>query len=174
MNSKMKKTIGFVFTCIILSGCQTISPQECKSANWYDKGILDGSNGLKPTILVDYKNECAEAGVAVNSADWQEGYKHGLTTYCTPENGYFVGSKGLTYRSVCSSQKFLENYRLGKEDYQREQRRKEITDEINQLKGESVKESDKSKQKHLRERIEKLEDDLNTLNKPSVSFEINF
>ncbi|MBM7073613.1 DUF2799 domain-containing protein [Shewanella sp. 202IG2-18] len=159
----MKRLLSLSIICLILSGCQTISPEECKSADWYNRGINDGSDGLKRSILQSYTQECAEAGISVNSEEWRRGYKFGLQSYCTAENGYFVGSKGLSYNGVCHNREFLENYKLGNKEYQLEQKRQSIRNEINQLQDKLHNETDKSKRKELRKKIERLEDRLDSL-----------
>ncbi len=170
----MKHVLSFAITCIILTGCQTISPEECKMADWYNRGANDGSEGVKASVIQTYRSECAEAGVKVNSVEWRKGYEQGLRSYCTAENGYLVGSEGRNYYGVCQNSKFIENYRLGKNEHELKQKRQEIRDEINKIRTKLNSETDKSKQKNLRKQIERLEDRLDSLYKPDVSFEINF
>jgi hypothetical protein len=46
-----------------LSGCASISADECRSANWQDIGIRDGANGQPEEYLIQHSTACAKVGV---------------------------------------------------------------------------------------------------------------
>jgi len=89
---------------LLLSGCQTVSPNECKVANWSDLGLRDGLAGKPLSLLDERAHDCAEAGVAADMARYVAGRDQGLREYCRIENAVPLGLNGSSYQGVCPPQ----------------------------------------------------------------------
>lgn len=97
---------------LALSGCSSISEEECRLGDWYQMGLADGQKGKKNYSAI-YSEECAEYGVTVDLKSYQEGRREGLTSYCTYENGTLVGQSNASYENVCPAdlaRDFLSGY----------------------------------------------------------------
>lgn len=90
----MNRILTYAAFTMFLSACTTMSPDECRVANWQQIGYRDGQNGSDPSIIQRYSKDCADAGVAADSDLWRKGFKQGTVLYCSPDNGYRVGKQG--------------------------------------------------------------------------------
>lgn len=173
-----KPLIGLLLlSSALLSGCTSMSPEECQVANWQTIGYNDGKAGFDQSPLNDYIKDCGDAGFAVNKEAWQHGQQLGNKVYCAPENGYRVGVAGETYRGVCANEQFVKQYTLGYEVYERKQRLKEIKTELDdidrQLKNSDNLDSDT--RKYLQEKRKQLANERATLlSKPSNTYQFSF
>jgi hypothetical protein len=85
----------------LLSSCATMSPEECKLADWGAVGQSDGLDGKALTYLDGRTKDCAKVGVALNTQVYLHGRELGLRTYCRLENAVPLGLHGGTYAGVC-------------------------------------------------------------------------
>lgn len=90
----------------ILGGCATMTPQECRQANWEEVGFNDAGAGHEITRSADHREACAEAGVTVDFKAYREGYALGLPYYCTATQGFETADHGGGYASQCELAKF--------------------------------------------------------------------
>ena len=90
-----------VLAGLFISGCETMSADECKTANWNDVGMRDGLNGKPLTMLDDRARDCAKAGARVDSAAYSAGRERGLQRFCRLENAVPLGLNGTAYAGVC-------------------------------------------------------------------------
>lgn len=97
----MNKLILPLLLAGLLSACSTMSPQECKVANWSEVGLRDGLAGESLSHLSERVNDCAEVGVKVNTAQYLQGRQQGLQEYCQLSNATRLGLDGKEYRGVC-------------------------------------------------------------------------
>ena len=164
---------------LTISSCSTMSPQECKGANWKSVGYEDGSNG-KSKRLSDYIKDCAEAKVRPDSNLYMSGYNAGEKVYCTYDNGLRRGKKGKSASSVCNTaglrQNFDKGYTKGKEQYQITSKIKDKESDINKI-DRKIKKIAKGKEKAdaksidllyrektlIRKEIELLQKELNSI-----------
>lgn len=118
ISSKFSITVIFIAIIGILSGCATLSKEECLAADWMVIGDADGAVGYAPKErFAGHTKACSKIGVVPDQTLWNQGYQKGLTRYCTPQNGLNVGEAGKSYANVCplnSSVDFQEAYGLGK------------------------------------------------------------
>lgn len=84
-----------------VSGCATMSEQECMVSDWRTIGFEDGTRGYTADRIGSYRQACAEHGVAPDLVEYREGRRDGLEQFCRPQNGFNVGSSGRSYASVC-------------------------------------------------------------------------
>ena len=85
-----------------LTGCASISEDECISGNWSDIGYKEGVNGKSRGKLADYAKTCIKYGVEPNRDVYLTAFENGLVKYCTFEQGLKLGENGSSYNQVCS------------------------------------------------------------------------
>jgi len=97
----MKKiTLGLITLTALLAGCESMSPSECATANWRERGVQDGSRG-RTDSAADYHESCSKAGVRVDVESYRAGRAEGLQSYCRPGNAIHEGQAGRSYNDVC-------------------------------------------------------------------------
>lgn len=167
--------IGLSICLLIISGCSTLSKQECKTGDWYGIGLADGAKGRTPSYFSNHISACSEHGVRTNAVAWESGRKQGLHHYCTADNAFYQGEKGNSLSPVCSFKSAFEQNKLlrrneeGKRLYrlkkQIEKHKKELADIEKKLAESKNKQdfntskyhnNDFSKEKTLREKLEEL------------------
>jgi hypothetical protein len=95
------KRAAFALFCIILASCTTMSPEECKIADWREVGQRDGMQGEPLSQLQSRAEDCAKVGVSINLSSYQLGRDAGLRNYCRLENAVPLGLRGGYYAGVC-------------------------------------------------------------------------
>ncbi|EHK9185449.1 DUF2799 domain-containing protein [Vibrio vulnificus] len=157
----MKKTLLLLLIPMILSACSSMSPEECRSANWQQIGYLDGQNGVNPTVISDYVKDCRDAGVYPDQEMWQRGFE-----------------QGREYYGVCNNERFLENYQKGYQDYLVQKRLNEINKEISdidtQLRILKNDNENKQQRKTLESRRKELIRERTSLIVPTRSYNLKF
>lgn len=83
-----------------LSGCASMSADECLSADWRTVGYEDGQAG-SPGRLGDHRKACAKVGVTPDLDAYEDGRAQGLRMFCVPSRGYDIGTQGGRYGGVC-------------------------------------------------------------------------
>lgn len=115
MNSKS----GLMWLVIIsgsLSGCASMSSDECMTSDWSAIGYEDGARGYTTDRFGQHRKACAKHGVTPDFSAYQNGRDQGLVEYCQPNRGFNVGSNGGSYNGVCSVNQeadFLDAYNAG-------------------------------------------------------------
>lgn len=159
-----KGSINVTFLLLLLSGCASMSEQECLTANWLDKGYRDGRNGLPLTLLAEHREACAKVGVVPDNTLYLRGRDRGIVEYCTPENARHEGRLGRSYRNACPAhleRNFLRNYEDAKRVYDAEQEVDRLNRRSSELERALRKEKDDSKRQYLRRDLRELDRDLN-------------
>lgn len=102
---------------LLLAGCASLSPEQCRHADWRQIGFSDGAEGMSAARINDHAKACAEQGIRPNLDEYLRGREQGLRSYCQPENGFVVGRRGGEANVAdCPEQMkyaFLDRYRLG-------------------------------------------------------------
>ena len=76
---------------LLLASCATMSPDECRFANWHDVGLGDGLAGRPLSVYNSRIEDCTEAAVRVDGNAYLRGRDEGLQSYCRLENAVVVG-----------------------------------------------------------------------------------
>lgn len=121
---RFKMLIGVLVSLFVLTGCASMSREECLVSDWHAVGYEDGVRGLTSDRIGRYRKACADHGVAPDLSAYRRGRLDGLQEFCQPENGYELGAHGGQYRGVCPSDlspEFIEAYRAGRHLYQLEE-----------------------------------------------------
>ncbi len=101
---------------LLLTGCATMSPEECAVADWERIGEMDARSGEGMNYFARRASDCAEAGYPADQAAWTRGWDVGITWFCTRNNGFRKGLDGYRYDQICPGhieQDFLDGYDTG-------------------------------------------------------------
>ncbi len=120
----MHKSV-WMLLILILSGCSTMSLEQCVAINWHGLGYQDGKAGLAQYIG-RHGRDCKSYGIQPQYQLYDDGYHEGLSVYCSPGRGFTEGQAGRSYNHVCPDAlepAFLAEYQKGLSLYQVEQER---------------------------------------------------
>ena len=124
----MFKISSSILLIILISACAStsMSLEECQSTNWNDKGKSDAVSGLIQQYD-NYKEDCSDANINVDTAAYQTGFEQGLLTYCTSETGYEMGKKGVQFHKPCvNSNLYAKGYKKGFDIYYNNRERNQL------------------------------------------------
>lgn len=141
---------------VLLSGCATMSEDQCLVGDWGSRGWQDGAQGRQVSRLDDHAKACAKYGVEPNMSAYLSAREDGLRTYCTWENGFRQGREGNSYGGVCTPVEeadFVPAYRDGRQIYAAEQAVSSAESELNSAISRIANREDKleAKQNELRQ-----------------------
>jgi hypothetical protein len=122
-----------------LSGCASMSQEECRLADWYTVGYEDGVRGNSGDRIGQHREACAEHGIAPDFQAYQSGREAGLREFCRPANGFRLGSGGRNYNGVCPGDlesEFLTAHQDGRHLYRLQSRVNTIEATIDNRHGE--------------------------------------
>ena len=101
---------------LVMSGCASMSSEECLATDWTAVGFEDGARGYTTERFSKHRQACAKHGITADFSAYQRGRNEGLVEYCQPARGFNVGVNGGRYYGVCDvqlEQSFLEAYNAG-------------------------------------------------------------
>ena len=130
------KRVG-VFSLISLlglSGCATMSADECVTSDWHAIGFEDGARGYTADQLGNRRKACAKHGITPDFESYQAGREQGLRQYCQPSRGFSLGASGARYNGVCPGDMeadFVDGYNSGHQLYTLRSRVNRATNQIN-------------------------------------------
>jgi hypothetical protein len=107
-----------LFVLAVLSGCATMSAEDCGVADWRTIGFDDGSRGETLARADRRSNDCAKHDVVMDRNAYEAGRDEGLSVYCRESTGYELGESGRAYNGVCVAHNeaaFLAAYDRGRE-----------------------------------------------------------
>lgn len=118
MPVRIVRLVMSVLCVTAMGACTTMTPDECRVADWANVGLRDGLSG-EPLSVLDHRiKDCAEAKVAVDTPRYLQGRDQGLVSYCRVENAVRLGLDGKFYRGVCPvmvDAEFRRRFQLGRE-----------------------------------------------------------
>lgn len=126
--------VFFAIWSIGLSGCATMSADECMTSDWHAIGFEDGARGYTADQLGNRRKACAKHGITPDFEAYQAGRAQGLRQYCQPSRGFSVGSSGSRYNGVCPADLepgFIDAYNSGHQLYTLRSRVNGATGQIN-------------------------------------------
>jgi hypothetical protein len=138
---------------LILASCATMTPDECRLANWHEIGLSDGVEGKTLAKFTARKEDCAEAHVVPDSRAYLAGREAGLTSFCRLENAAPLGVRGDSYEGVCPpliDGEFRRRFQIGHAVYEW---RGEVSriDERLRSQEKKLRESDRDEDKALKD-----------------------
>ncbi len=149
MNRKLRWIGIGLGSALAISGCATLSKDQCLMGDWYEIGVQDGAAGYAPDRLAQHREACAEYRVRPDREAYRAGWDDGIGAYCTPERGYQEGRRGASYGQVCPPPlewAFLQGYRNGQQVYQQEQRLRQLEQE-KERKRQEIRKRDEDRRK---------------------------
>lgn len=113
---RIGNTILVLAAMLVMSGCATMSSEECLATDWTAVGYEDGARGYTTERFSKHRQACAKHGITADFGAYQVGRDEGLVEYCQPGRGFDVGVNGGRYYGVCHvnlEQDFLDAYNAG-------------------------------------------------------------
>lgn len=154
-------TMLVITSCaLLLSGCASMSPEECLTAQWHEQGMRDGQNGYPRSRAANHQEACAKVGVSINMTQYQAGRDIGIRRYCTPENAIEQGRSGRSYQNSCPPElerRFLDNYHSGYRVYTAQQYVDRLDSELNSTERRLRKAKDDAERTRLRKDLRDLD-----------------
>jgi hypothetical protein len=123
-----------VISLLGLSGCASMSADECVTSDWHAIGYEDGARGYTADQLGNRRKACAKHGVTPDFESYQAGRKEGLRQYCQPSRGFSLGAGGSRYNGVCPADlesEFVDAFNSGHQLYTLRSRVNSATSQIN-------------------------------------------
>jgi hypothetical protein len=114
----MKNSYVPILCLLALSGCASLSEDECRTADWESVGYIDGTRGYTRGRIEEHSEACSKIGIAPDTKLYEEGRLRGLEEFCTPRNGVRVGEQGRSYGGVCPldlEPGFMRGYDIGRD-----------------------------------------------------------
>jgi hypothetical protein len=105
---------------MVISGCASMSSEECANSDWRAVGFEDGSRGYTTDRFANHRKACAKHGITADFSTYQQGRADGLVEFCQPTRGFNLGASGGRYSGVCAADvepEFLDAYRVGQQLY---------------------------------------------------------
>ena len=123
---------------VLLAGCESMSKEECKVADWQRVGFKDGASGESERRLAAYTEDCGEIGIQPDAKAYRRGWDSGIQRFCTAANGWREGVQGHVGKNgVCQAQPGFEIFtrymEAGLQVYRTSEQMRRNDDEINRL-----------------------------------------
>lgn len=122
---------------LALAGCARMDVAECRTADWRAIGYEDGVQGAGPGYFGERRKACAEHGITADFDTYMAGRAEGLVQFCSPHNGYSLGTRGYSYTGICPAEledSFLSAHADGYGLYQRHAALKRVRARLNNSK----------------------------------------
>ncbi|HEX6707798.1 MAG TPA: DUF2799 domain-containing protein [Albitalea sp.] len=158
----MRTVLALIVAVLALAGCASMSESECKTADWYRKGLADGTAGRSDDTLARHHEACAKVGVAPNVAQWRRGWEEGLRSFCVPAVGWREGLAGHGYSGACrgpAEDGFLRAWRTASDLHRTEAQIATNTRETERLEKQLADSQNADERRNLRDRIRGLDVD---------------
>lgn len=149
----MKVLVLACVALVYLSGCATLSQEDCVRGNWLDIGYNDGHNGETTSRINEHQKACSEYGIRIDMQKYSAGREQGLVEYCKLDNAFTTGLEGHEYQYVCPAAIDSLFRRYNSAAYTVYQDRSELTRIDNELSSKESKLSSKKLSDSDRSRI---------------------
>jgi hypothetical protein len=119
LSMKTIVTFAFLSLVLILTGCG-MSKEDCLATDWQQLGYKDATVGKFPRNLTSAIKDCGQYSISVDKNAYNAGWNAGIKQYCTSDQGFTIGSKGLEMSTVCPVElqaKFAAGWRKGVKAY---------------------------------------------------------
>lgn len=151
-----------VALCAALAGCETLSEDQCRKADWLLIGQKDGNDGRNDRWIDAHRRACSKVNIVPDERIWLRGWAEGVRNFCTPRRAWRLGLADSTYSGACrdhGESVFLRYYEAGRAAYKTRKERESVEREIGKAE-EELKKADKDDvRKTLRDKIRRLDDE---------------
>jgi hypothetical protein len=145
---------------LALGACESMTEDQCRSANWLERGRSDGRRGEADSYIDAHRQACAKAHIVPDARLWHQGWAEGVRSYCTPTVAWQRGLENRSYYGACrdlDEAGFLRWHRAGKDAYDTRQERDKRRRDIDEAEA-ALKKADTDEQRQaLRRRIRQLD-----------------
>lgn len=164
----MKIVVTIALAWVLVTGCATMSPEECAVADWQQLGERDARSGKSPDYFARRAKDCAEAGFESDRHAWQRGWDRGIVDYCTPRRGFNEGREGAGYQHICPGELepgFLDGYETGRAIHRAEEAIEDTERKIEQIREQlaELRQSERPDREAIgkaRQQLDELSQDL--------------
>lgn len=131
----MQKSVCWLSVSMVvlgLSGCASMSVEECQSAHWQRIGEREGIRGEGSQLARHYK-ACQKANIVPDQTQYEQGYSRGLALYCTTEQVFQQALQGKGDYQFCPVQKQAQlrpYYQVANDYYQAKQQLTRLEDDF--------------------------------------------
>lgn len=143
-----------------LSACSSMSPEQCKTADWGVVGLRDGQQGASTALLDAHIKDCAQVGVKLNVEQYLKARDLGLQSYCRLETAAQRGLDGASYAGVCPPNidpEFRRRFAIGREVRDATQQVRAIRDRRAYLERRAHESGSEDERRNVREELGGLE-----------------
>ncbi len=164
----MAKTLfGLIGLLLLITGCSTLSEEQCRLGDWQAVGYQDGVNGRDPMYLSKHLDACTDYGISPDKKAYSLGRDEGLKQFCTYDNGLSFGKSNRGYANVCPAElakDFLRGYEKGKKVAKVQEEIYQVSSDIRTLEDQMDKEQDLGRKVSMRTQIRMLQRQQERLN----------
>ncbi len=167
--------IALALLAILVSGCASMTQDQCRHADWAERGQRDGREGYQLSRIDEHREACAKVGVSPDSARWQWGYAQGLRAYCSPNSAWNAGLANRYYAGSCAlhdEDGFLRHYRAGQALQRARQAFSRNQSDVEKLEVDLKKADKDEERKRLREQISRLDRERQALRRQLEALEL--
>jgi hypothetical protein len=153
MKLKALALVAAVAGIAALSGCETMSAEECAAADWGQLGYRDADNNGQDRFA-DRAESCAEKGYSADPDTYRGGWSEGIRAFCQPYRGFAFARAGGSFNGSCPGdldEGFRYAYGDGRRVYDLQQDVQEARNEVSRF---------ESRRRELDEDLREAEDDL--------------
>ncbi|MEJ0060341.1 MAG: DUF2799 domain-containing protein [Terricaulis sp.] len=118
-----------------ISGCETMSAEECAVADWRTLGFNDAAQSGADR-LTDRSESCAEKGLLADANAYRSGFNDGMYEFCQPPRGFQFARRGGSFNGYCPAeldQPFRRAFSDGARVYSAEQALASARSEVSRL-----------------------------------------
>jgi hypothetical protein len=90
-----------VASAALLSGCETVSREQCVAGDWVALGRADAAQGHPSSRFEDVAKDCGRHGITPDPQAYMTGWQDGVRLYCTPMNGFTLGRQNRALSPIC-------------------------------------------------------------------------
>lgn len=157
-----RRLAAVLMATLLVAGCESMSEDQCRRADWLQRGERDGQQGQPLDRIDAHREACAKAGVIPDAVRWEQGWRRGVVSYCTPRSAWHEGARNQSYQGACrelDEATFLRWHRLGTDVHKARSQRDAIQRDIDRAEAQLKKAEKEDERKQLRDRIRNLDQD---------------
>jgi hypothetical protein len=150
---------------MLLAGCETMSKEECLSADWYQVGYKAGKEGRERSHIEYVAESCAKAGVTPDRELYFAGREEGVGEYCSPRHAFSLGINGSYYNAVCppeTARSFESYYDEGRRIFDARQHVQNLEAERHKLEHQLAEARTDGDKRQFRDRLESMDERLHS------------